>query len=259
MYRRSSRWTSFLPVIPLIVTSGAPLAAQDEARAVTHLYEAYYKVSFANLPEWTRQFEAHSVPVLEALQAEGIIEGWGHWQHNVGSEYNVRFGVRTYDWASVGQFWDLYLERLLEATPADEVDTLFRMVEAHEDEIWTLGPVRLAENSGTNSHMYASTFQVNFADEAEWDGIWSETVLPILGEAMEAGILGGVVLLGHHSGGAHNKKVLYLFEEWDHMDDMWSHFFARMEEDHPEAMAKLLSMTLAHDDVIWSAAPSGNQ
>jgi hypothetical protein len=82
MYRRRSRWTSLLPVIPPILASSAPLAARDEARAVTHLYEA---------------------------------------------------------WASVGTFWDEYLARILEVTPADEVDTLFRMVEAHEDEIWTLG------------------------------------------------------------------------------------------------------------------------
>ncbi|HUF77113.1 MAG TPA: hypothetical protein VMM35_12585 [Longimicrobiales bacterium] len=259
MTRRCSRWTALLPVIPLILASTAPLTAQDEAPPATHLYEAYYKVNYVDLAEWTRQFQAYSVPVLEALRDEGIIEGWGHWQHNVGSEYNVRFGVRTYDWASVGRFWDLYLERLLEATPADEVDALFRMVEAHEDEIWTIGPTRWAETDRPTSQMYASTFQVNFADEAEWDRIWNETILPILGEAIDAGFLNGVVLLGHHSGGAHNKKVLYLFEEWDHIDDMWSHFFARMEEDHPDAMSSVLSMVLAHDDVIWSAAPSANQ
>lgn len=140
--------------------------------------------------------------------------------------------------------------------PEAEQVAAFERVEAHYDEIWDIADVSIGGGARTN-HMYASTFKVSFADGQEWNRTWRELVLPILGEAMDAGILNGVVLLSHNTGPAHNHKVLYLFEEWDHMDDMWNSFFEKMGERHPEELQRMFAMVQAHDDVIWSAAPSG--
>lgn len=253
---RATRSSStFLLLALLSSMPAAPAAAQEDERPATLLYEAYYKVNFGDMEDWNRQYEAYARPVLEALQAEGVIEGWGHWQHNVGSEYNVRMGIRLYDWASIETFWDEYLRRTNESMSADEAALASRMIEAHRDEVWDLDTVRFGDNAGSNNHMYASTFNVNFDDVEEWDRIWNERVLPILGESMETGVLNGVVLLNHNTGGAHNKKVLYMFETWDTMDDMWNHFFQRMEEVAPEDMATMFALVQAHDDVIWSSAP----
>lgn len=244
-----------LPSILVLLALPWMLPAQEPERQPVHIYEAYYKVNFGELDEWTRDFETYSVPVLEQLRSEGVIEGWGHWQHNVGSEYNVRFGIRFYDWASIDTFWNRYLERLMAAMPEAEQVAAFERVEAHYDEIWDIADVSIRDGARTNQ-MYASTFRVGFADGQEWNRIWRELVLPILGEAMDAGILNGVVLLSHNTGPAHNHKVLYLFEEWDHMDDMWNSFFQKMGERHPEELQRIFSLVRAHDDVIWSAAPT---
>ena len=258
MRRTPRRWLGLLPVLLLVAPLPAQVDAQEEAteeRTVAHIYEAFYKVNYADLPEWNRQFEAYAVPVLEELRSEGVIEGWGHWQHNVGSEYNIRFAVRVYDWPAMGVFWSEYLGRMFGSMPPEEQAIASGMIEAHRDEIWNLGPTRFAEGMGPMRELYSSTFKISFGDMEEWNRIWTEAVFPVLDEAMDAGILNGVVLLGHNTGGAHNQKVLYLFDSWDDMDDMWAMFFEGMEEHHPDDFMKLLSMVQAHDDVIWTAAP----
>jgi hypothetical protein len=71
------------------------------------------------------------------------------------------------------------------------------------------------------AYMYASTFRVSFADMGEWNRLWSEVVAPILEQAMNEGLLGGWVRLEHNTGGPHNSKVLYMFDSWDDIDDLF--------------------------------------
>ena len=74
---------------------------------------------------------------------------------------------------------------------------------------------------------------------------------------MADGLLGGWVQLTHNTGGAHNYKVLYLFEDWDHMDDFFAFTQSTMLEKHGEEFTKFGSLIQAHDDVIWAPAPPG--
>ncbi|MGD2068813.1 MAG: hypothetical protein PVI57_09105 [Gemmatimonadota bacterium] len=258
MPRPLARLAAALPVLSLLLVA-APAAAQEQEPAPSLLYEAYFRINFADLPEWTRQFDTYSVPILREMQSEGLIEGWGHWQHNTGGEYDVRLALRLYDWDDIDTFWNEYLAGMAEAVPADEQAATSHMIEAHYDEVWNIGTVNVQQGAAT-PYMYASTFQVNFGDVEAWDGFWQENVLPVLQDAMDAGVLAGVVTLNHNTGLPHNKKVLYMFEEWDDMDDMWNMFFERMETEHGEAFAESLSLVQAHDDIIWAAPPpSGNQ
>ena len=239
----------------LALILAVPASAQDEP-TLSHIYEAYYKVNYAELAEWDRLFNTYSVPILDDLQAQGRIEGYSHWQHNVGSEYNVRFTMRFYDWASINAVWGDYLSALFEAMPDADDALSFSIIEAHHDEIWDVRSLQFAENAGTNNVMYASTFNVNFNDQGAWNEIWDGPSMAVMQEAMAQGILNGVVQLSHNTGGAHNVKVLYLFEEWDDIDDFWAHFFATMGDQHAEAFNGALAMVQAHDDVIWSLAPA---
>lgn len=249
--KRAILFSALLFLLPTVPGHGQEAAQRQAA----HLYEAYYRLGYDQMADWNRLFETYSLPVLEALQSEGVIAGWGHWQHNVGGEYNVRFAVRVYDWAAIDTFWSEYFDRMFESMSEADRDLAFRIIDAHHDEIWDLGSVTFGETAGTNAIMYASTFNVNFADMAEWNRIWNEVSVPVLQEAMVEGILNGVVLLNHNTGGAHNSKVLYMFEDWDDIDDMWNHFFSTMEERHPEDFMTALGLVEAHDDIIWSAAP----
>lgn len=251
------------PVLALAVVVGAPalgvalgartLTAQEPA-APAHVYEAFYRLAFDDLEEWNRQYREYSVPILTELVEAGAIQGWSQWQHNTGSEYNVRFTVRTHDWASIGTFWDEYLSRLQEATPADEWESGARMILAHRDEIWDVAEVHVPQGLNT-AYLYAATFRVNFADMAEWNRAWTEVAAPILEEAMEEGILGGWVRLGHNTGGPHNSKVLYLFEAWDHIDDLFDKLLSELAEAHSEDFELVNRLIRAHDDAIWVPTP----
>ncbi len=228
-----------------------PLASQEQS-APAHVYEAYYRIDFADLEEWNGRYWEYAVPILEELQEEGVIEGWNQWQHQTGSEYNVRFAVRTYDWASISTFWSEYLSRLRAASPAGGG----RMIVEHRDEIWNIGEVHVPPELET-THLYASTFRVSFADMAEWTRMWTDVVAPILQEAMAEGLLGGWVKLNHNTGGPHNSKVLYFFESWDDIDDLLEKLLGTMAEEHPDEWARTNELFQAHDDVIWVPTTRG--
>lgn len=222
----------------------AALQGQEDPEFV---YLAFYRISYGDLDEWNRQYWEYSVPILEDLQEEGVIEGFNQWQHDVGSEYNIRFAVRSYDWASLDTFWSEYLSRLQESNPESEGG---RMIKAHRDEIWDIGEVHMPEGGVNASHIYSSTFRFNFGDSEEWHRLWSETAAPILAEAMEEGLLGGWVKLNHNTGGPHNSKILYFFEEWDDIDDLFDTFLSDMAQDQDQ-FQRTMELFQAHDDVIW--------
>lgn len=234
----------------LALVGAQPVVGQEQERQANYVYEAFYRVSGADMEEWNQQYREYSVPVLRALQEEGVIEGWNQWQHQTGGEYNVRLAMRTYDWASLETFWDEYLSRLQEAMPEAAWQSGSRMIIEHRDEIWDIGAVNVPANMQA-SHIYASTFRVNFADMTEWNRMWTEVATPILEQAMSDGILSGWVKLNHNTGGPHNSKILYFFDSWDDIDDMFARLGQTMQEEHPDEMTRIGELSQAHDDVIW--------
>ncbi len=229
----------------------APVPGEaQEARPISHVYEAYYQVNFADIEEWNRLYWEHDVPVLTALRDEGLIQGWSHSQHDAGGEYNVRMAIRVYDWASIDTFWAEYLTRLEEEYTAQEWERSSRITQAHHDEIWSFGASLFADPQVNTGYMYASTFRINFGDEDAWNHLWQEASFPIMQRLIDAGQLGGVVKLNHHTGGPHNSKILYMFEDWDQIDDFFEAVLAGLEEDG--SLNRIFRMVEAHDDVIWA-------
>ena len=235
----------------------APLTAQE---APTHVYEAYYAVSGSGMSEWNRQYREYAVPVLQGLVDEGVIEGFGQYQHQTGGdEYNVRFVARTHDWASLETFWSEYLSRLREVTPDEDWDKNGRIVNRHRDEIWDIQEVHFEDAANPNyTHMYASTFLVNFSDMAEFDEIYAKILVPTLEEARQEGMLVGWVKLGHNTGGPHNVKLLYFVDGWDDIDDMFMKLGGTIQEQYPSEFARLNEIMSAHDDNIWVPTSTGD-
>ncbi len=92
--------------LALLLATPSLAAQQAEEQTPTQVYVAYYKVSYADLEDWIAVYHEHAVPILQELQDEGVIQGWGVWQHSTGGEYNWRFAVRASDWSQFGQFWE---------------------------------------------------------------------------------------------------------------------------------------------------------
>jgi len=236
----------------LLFLAAPPLAAQ-EVQPATHVYEAYYAVDGSGMAEWNRQYREYGVPVLSGLVEEGVIEGFDQYQHQTGGdEYNIRFVARTRDWASLETFWSEYLSRLREVTPEEDWQTNGRDVARHRDEIWDIEEVHFGDSDGSAvTHMYASSFLVNFQDAEEWNQIYTNALVPTLDAAREEGILTGWVKLGHNTGGPHNMKILYFVDGWDQIDDMFMRLGGTLQEEYPDEFARLNEIIVAHDDNIW--------
>jgi len=245
-------------VMNMISRIAPPVVAQDaqedeEADGNGLVYTAYFKVDYSDLDEWIDIYHEHSVPLLQELEEEGLITGWAAYQHSTGSEYNWRFAVIAGKWGQFDQFWEEYLERLQERSPEASA-RWFEMIQAHNDEVWNITGLHLPDPLPEVGYLYDSLFQINYGQLEEWNRVWNESAGPILDQAMEDGILAGWVVEGHNTGGRYNWKVLYFFEEWDHMDDVFAKVFGQITGDD-QVWPQLSPMVQAHDDVIWSSVP----
>ena len=235
----------------ILMVAPSEVVAQ-ETEDPTLAYVAYFKVSYADLEEWISLYHEHSVPILQQLQEEGVINGWGVWQHSTGGEYNWRFSVRTAQWVQLGQFWEEYLGRLQERS-AEAFARNNAMIQAHYDEVWDITEVHFPDPAPEAAYLYDSLFQIGFGELGEWGRIWSESVGPMLDQAMEDGLLGGWVVLGHNTGGRYNWKVLYFFEEWDVIDDFFEGLLGQLMSEG--LWQEIGSRVEAHTDVIWAGVP----
>ncbi len=67
--------------------------------------------------------------------------------------------------------------------------------------------------------------------------------------------IGSWVSEAHNTGGRYNWKVLYFFEEWDDMDDLFERVLSQLTADS-ELWQRIGNMMAAHDDVIWASVPN---
>lgn len=240
MFRRLLLSLAFLAL------AAPPLLAQDQA---TRVYVAYYQISYGDLEEWLGSYNRLSVPILEALVEEGVVRGFGMRMHSTGGEYNLRFVVQGDDDTDFSAFWGQYLGRLTEADPADAERTA-RMIQAHEDEIWHIDELVIAEGGGGATYFYDAQFQVNFADLEAWNEMFAATFGPALEEAMEEGLLQGWVIESHDTGGRFNFKLINMVDDWDDIDDLTAKIFSAAPLSHP-----IWDMFTAHKDEVWESLP----
>ena len=233
----------------MALTSGAA-AAQDQ-EPPRYVYEAYNQVS--DLQAWNGFHQKYAVPILRQLQSDGVIQGWTAAQHHTGGQYNSRLAIRTYDWASINTFWSEFFSRLSSAVPEGEMNAWFSMSRAHRDDIWELGAINTSQRP--TNFMYQAAFQIGFADLEEWNANFTNQLRPILDELVGEGLLGGYVVFNHNTGGPLNWKLLYLFEEWDKMDDFFQQLGSRMSQRVPAA-AQAAQLVQAHTDDLWVPVPA---
>lgn len=234
--------TPFIAAVLLALTAPGVFAQQELEGS--RIYVALFNIRYSDIPEWAEIYYEHSVPVLEELVSEEMIDAFNIRMHHTGGEYNIRQGVIGDDDTDFEAFWEAYLERL-EARDARAFERLNRMILAHTDEIWNIDVANLPD-PGTSRYAYEAQFQVNFADWERWNELWDRDVLPAAERAMADGLLQGYVVEGHNTGGRFNWKVLYIFDDWDAFDEVEAAFFEAAPLDHP-----IWSMFTAHRDELW--------
>lgn len=233
----------------VLLAFAVPGAGAQEEAAADRIYIATFQIAYSDIPAWTEAYYANTVPLLEELVAEGLIVGFNARMHHTGGEYTIREAYIGDEDTDYDAFWDAYLGRYAERHPAS-FERTNRMIQAHEDEIWTLETVRLGEGDGATRYLYEAKFQVNFADLERWNQAWEEIFVPAAEQAMADGLVFGYVIQGHHTGGKYNWKFSWLFDEWDHFDEVEAAFFGQAPLTHP-----VFGMFAAHRDELWQALP----
>lgn len=98
--------------------------------ATKYMYEAQFRVNFADLEEWNTIWAEDVYPSMDQAIADGILQGYVIQGHNTGGEYNWKL-VSLYDeWDNL----DEIEAALFGAAPLDH--PLWMMFTAHKDELW---------------------------------------------------------------------------------------------------------------------------
>lgn len=249
---RMKYFVSGLTGILLLATTSF---AQQDGETNIQQYVADYAIAWQDLPEWTEMHHEQTVPVLDSLVEAGTIEGWSAWEHHTGSEYNWRMIIDAREWDDFDNFWDGFFGAFSE----EDFERSGNMIQAHRDLIWDTPEVEISESAESITWAYEGLYQINFSDMQAWNADWEEVVVPILEEAMANDILAGWVVNDHNTGYRFNRVQVFLFEEWDDIDDFWNMFIGGLTS-NPDTWDRIGSMIQAHDDVIWHRVPreSGN-
>ena len=230
----------------------APVLVAQNAPVNTRVYISLYNVKYGDIPEYTAFYEANTRPILESMVADGTITGFGIHMHHTGGEYTIRQRLSgtddtNFETAALG-----LNTRLMESNPSGS-ERQNRMIQAHTDEVWTIGRRNVPENTGTVQYVYEAQFQVNRAELPRWSQIWEDDMYPVLERAIADDLLAGYVVLEHNTGGRFNWKILWLSETWDSIDDFEAAFFGAAPMDHP-----MWSMYTSHRDELWQTLPPAN-
>ena len=230
----------------------APVLVAQNAPVNTRVYISLYNVRYGDIPEYTAFYEANTRPILESMVAEGTITGFGIRMHHTGGEYTIRQRLSGTDDTNFETAALVLNTRLMESNPSGS-ERQNRMIQAHTDEVWTIGRRNVPENTGTVQYVYEAQFQVNRAELPRWSQIWEDDMYPVLERAIADDLLAGYVVLEHNTGGRFNWKILWLSETWDSIDDFEAAFFGAAPMDHP-----MWSMYTSHRDELWQALPPAN-
>ena len=230
----------------------APVLVAQNAPVNTRVYISLYNVKYGDIPEYTAFYEANTRPILESMVADGTITGFGIHMHHTGGEYTIRQRLSGTDDTNFETAALVLNTRLMESNPSGS-ERQNGMIQAHTDEVWTIGRRNVPENTGTVQYVYEAQFQVNRAELPRWSQIWEDDMYPVLERAIADDLLAGYVVLEHNTGGRFNWKILWLSETWDSIDDFEAAFFGAAPMDHP-----MWSMYTSHRDELWQTLPPAN-
>jgi len=227
----------------LTVLVMVPAARAQEAEPATEVYVAYYKISFADMPQWIADYHEFNAPILQELVDEGMIVGFGAHMHNTGGEYNIRQALRGTEETDFDDFWAAYLSRVAERHPEASARGA-EMIQAHADEIWEIQELNVS--GGGARYFYDAHFQLGFGDLEAWNEQWDAEVKPVLEQALANGEIAGWVEEGHNTGGRFNWKIITMFNDWDDIDEATSKLYEALPPDHA-----MWGMIRGHNDIIW--------
>ena len=125
---------SFL-VITFLVTS-LPVLAQD-SDGPPLLVTSFNQVQMGKVGTVNNMMDSIFAPILNGLVDEGMLMGWGQFNHAWGDEWNVNFWYTAKDMSSFDAFWSEYVKRVSDKHP-DAWGAVVKYFNAHKDNIYVI-------------------------------------------------------------------------------------------------------------------------
>ena len=125
---------SFL-VITFLVTS-LPILAQD-SDGPPLLVCGFNQVPMGKVGTVNNMVDSVFAPVLNGLVDEGMLMGWGQFNHAWGDEWNVNFWYTAKDMSSFDAFWSEYVKSVSDKHPG-AFGAVVKYFQAHKDNMYTI-------------------------------------------------------------------------------------------------------------------------
>ena len=94
-------------------------------------------VSLSKVGTVNKMIDSVAVPILNELVDEGMLAGWGQFNHAWGDEWNVNFWYVAESQSAFGAFWNEYVKRASERHPG-ALGEIVKYFQAHKDNMYVI-------------------------------------------------------------------------------------------------------------------------
>ena len=109
--------------------------AQSENQAM--LVVSFQKVKLTDISATNKLINEKFAPILNSMVDEGMLFGWGLFNHAWGDEWNVNMWYTVKDMDGFNKFWHEYVKRIGEQQP-DAWKELRGYIQEHKDNMYTI-------------------------------------------------------------------------------------------------------------------------
>jgi hypothetical protein len=127
--------TQIFAALIIFIFAAGNISAQSEEHPL--LVVSFQKVKLADVGTFDKLVNEKFAPILNGMVDEGLLYGWGLFNHAWGDEWNANVYYTVKDMDAFSKFWDEYVIRVAEKQP-DAWKELRGYIQEHKDNIYSI-------------------------------------------------------------------------------------------------------------------------
>ena len=127
--------TKIFAALIIFIFFAGNISAQNEEHPL--LVVSFQKVKLSDISSANKLINEKFAPILNGLVDEGMLYGWGLFNHAWGDEWNVNVWYTVKNMDAFSKFWDEYIKRVKEKQP-DAWNELRGYIQEHKDNIYSI-------------------------------------------------------------------------------------------------------------------------
>ena len=123
-------------LVLMLFTSSVTIFGQESEKP-NWLVLSQNMVKMSKVGKVNKMIDSISAPILNKLCDEGMLSGWGQFNHAWGDEWNVNFWYVTKNQESFGKFWTEFVKRVKDQHPGS-FSSIVKHFQAHKDNMYVI-------------------------------------------------------------------------------------------------------------------------